>query len=60
MDQPLITNDAVIFGILMLMLGAVFYTSSLDQPILEKILHLHSGFAGLLFPAFAIKSCWPN
>ena len=36
MDQPLITNDAVIFGILMLMLGAVFYTSSLDHPFWKK------------------------
>ena len=37
MDQPFITNDAVIFGILMLMLGAVFYTSSLDHPFWKKL-----------------------
>ena len=36
MDQPIITNDAVIFGILMLMLGGVFYTSSLDHPLWKK------------------------
>ncbi|MEQ6166353.1 DUF819 family protein [Ekhidna sp. MALMAid0563] len=36
MDQPFITNDAVIFGILMLMLGTVFYTSSLDHPFWKK------------------------
>lgn len=36
MDQPLITNDAVIFGILMLMLGGVFYTSSLDHRFWKK------------------------
>ncbi len=36
MDQPLITNDAVIFGMLMLMLGTVFYTSSLDHPFWKK------------------------
>ena len=36
MDQPFITNDAVIFGILMLMLGGVFYTSSLDNPFWKK------------------------
>ena len=36
MDQPLITNDAVIFGMLMLMLGTVFYTSSLDRPFWKK------------------------
>ena len=36
MNQPLITNDAVIFGILMLILGLVFYTSSLDHPFWKK------------------------
>ncbi|WP_462250826.1 DUF819 family protein [Ekhidna sp.] len=36
MDQPIITNDAVIFGMLMLMLGGVFYTSSLDHPGWKK------------------------
>jgi uncharacterized membrane protein len=34
--MPLITNDATIFGILMLMLGAVFYTSGLDHPFWKK------------------------
>lgn len=29
---PLITNDAVIFGILMVMLGIIFWTSSSDNP----------------------------
>ncbi|MEO1255977.1 MAG: DUF819 family protein, partial [Bacteroidota bacterium] len=32
MNLPLITNDAVIFGILMLILGLVFFTSSSDHP----------------------------
>lgn len=36
MDEALITNDAVIFGILMLMLGLVFHTSSLDSPFWKK------------------------
>ncbi|MEM7548515.1 MAG: DUF819 family protein [Bacteroidota bacterium] len=36
MNEPLITNDAVIFGILMLILGLVFYTSSLDHPLWKK------------------------
>lgn len=36
MDQPIITNDAVIFGILMLILGAVFYTSTLEHPTWKK------------------------
>lgn len=31
MKEPLITNDAVIFGIIMLILGFVFYTSSSDH-----------------------------
>lgn len=36
MDQPLITNDAVIFGILMLMLGLVFQTSASKHPFWKK------------------------
>ncbi len=36
MDQPFITNDAVIFGMLMLMLGGVFYTSALENPFWKK------------------------
>ncbi|MEO9871382.1 DUF819 family protein [Ekhidna sp.] len=36
MDQPLITNDAVIFGILMLMLGLVFQTSASNHPFWKK------------------------
>lgn len=36
MNNPLITNDAVIFGILMLILGLVFYTSHLDHPGWKK------------------------
>jgi uncharacterized membrane protein len=34
--MPLITNDATIFGILMLMLGLVFYTSGLESPFWKK------------------------
>lgn len=36
MTQPLITNDAVIFGIIILILGLVFHTSSLDHPFWKK------------------------
>lgn len=36
MNQPLITNDAVIFGILMLMLGLVFQTSASEHPFWKK------------------------
>ena len=35
-NTALITNDATIFGILMLMVGFVFYTSSLDHPFWKK------------------------
>ena len=36
MKDPIITNDAVIFGILMLILGLVFYTSNLNHPGWKK------------------------
>jgi len=35
-NEPFITNDATIFGILMLILGLVFYTSELDHPFWKK------------------------
>lgn len=35
-SEPLLTNDAVIFGILMLMLGFVFTTSSGNSPFWKK------------------------
>lgn len=36
MNEPLITNDAVIFGILMLILGLVFTTSESKKPFWKK------------------------
>ena len=48
MNEDLIQNDAVIFGILMLILGAVFYTSD-SKLVLEKILWLGSIRTCLLF-----------
>ena len=36
MNEVLVTNDAVIFGIIMLILGFVFYTSSSENPIWKK------------------------
>lgn len=36
MKTPLITNDAVIFGILMAILGFVFITSASDKPLWKK------------------------
>lgn len=34
--EPLITNDAIVFGLLMMILGFVFYTSNLDKPFWIK------------------------
>ena len=39
MNEDLIQNDAVIFGILMLILGAVFYTCYVRQTTLSGIQH---------------------
>lgn len=36
MDTPLLTNDAVIFGVIMLILGFVFTTSSSDRAIWKR------------------------
>ena len=36
--KPIFTNDAIVFGILMLSLGFVFYTESLKNWFLAKIL----------------------
>jgi uncharacterized membrane protein len=33
---PLITNDAVIFGLLMIILGLIFYTSASEKPFWQK------------------------
>lgn len=36
LDAPLFTNDAIVFGILMMVLAGIFYTSSLDSPFWKK------------------------
>lgn len=36
MNEPLITNDAVVFGLLMILLGLVFKTSALAHPFWKK------------------------
>lgn len=36
MQEPIITNDAVVFGLLMTLLGFVFYTSSSDNTFWKK------------------------
>lgn len=35
-STPLITNDIVLFGVLMAMLAIIFYTSSLQHPSLQR------------------------
>jgi hypothetical protein len=35
---PLITNDAVVLGILMTILGLIFITSSSDKPFLKSFM----------------------
>jgi len=35
--NPIITNDAIVLGILMLILALIFYTSSLEKKIWKKI-----------------------
>lgn len=37
MNEPTLTNDAVIFGILMLIIGAVFYTTKLSHAFWKKL-----------------------
>ncbi len=56
MEQPLITNDAVIFGLLMLMLGMVFYTSSLDSPFWKKFYHYVPALLVCYFLPSALKA----
>ncbi len=36
LDAPLFTNDAIVFGVLMIVLALIFYTSSLDTPFWKK------------------------
>ena len=36
MNEPILTNDAAIFGLLMIILGLVFKTSSSDRPFWKK------------------------
>ncbi len=36
MEEPLITNDAIVFGLLMVLLGFVFYTSESEHPFWKK------------------------
>jgi len=52
MDQPLFTNDAIVFGILMLSLGFVFYTESIKTGFWPKFYKIVPGlFMAYIIPA---------
>ena len=51
-NQPLITNDAIVFGLLMLALGFVFYTESIKSGFWSKFYKIVPGlFIAYLIPA---------
>ena len=52
MSQPLLTNDAIVFGVLMLSLGFVFYTESLKTGFWPKFYKIVPG----LFMAYFIPA----
>ena len=52
MNQPLFTNDAIVFGILMISLGFVFYTESKTQGFWHKFYKIVPGlFIAYFIPA---------
>jgi len=51
-NQPLITNDAIVFGLLMLTLGFVFYTESIKTGFWSKFYKIVPGlFMAYMLPA---------
>jgi len=56
-NQPLITNDAIIFGLLMLALGFVFYTESIKKGFWLKFYKIVPGlFMAYMVPAVLTTS----
>jgi uncharacterized membrane protein len=56
-NQPLFTDDTIIFGILMLALGFVFYTESLKGGFWEKFYKIVPGlFMAYMVPALLTTS----
>ncbi|WP_282069599.1 DUF819 domain-containing protein [Olleya namhaensis] len=52
MSEPLFTNDTVVFGVLMLALGLIFYTESLKGGLWEKFYKIVPGlFMAYMLPA---------
>ena len=66
MEQPLFTNDAIVFGILMISLGFVFYTESKTSGFWYKFYKIVPGlFIAYFIPAIfttigAIAPEWQN
>jgi hypothetical protein len=50
---PLITNDAVVLGILMTILGLIFITSSSEKPFLKFYGIVHPFYYAILFRHFS-------
>lgn len=51
-NQPVFTNDTIIFGLLMLALGFIFYTSSLEKGFWKKFYNIVPGlFMAYMLPA---------
>ena len=52
MNPPLITNDAIVFGLLMITLGIIFYTSSIKTGLLNKFYNVVPAlFVAYMIPA---------
>lgn len=57
MDQPLITNDTVVFGLLALCLGFIFYTSSIKTGFWSKFYSIVPGvLMAYLLPAILVST----
>lgn len=53
MNEPLITNDAITFGLLMLALGLIFYSESIKSGFWSKFYKIVPGlFVAYMVPAF--------
>lgn len=55
---PLITNDAIVLGILMAVLAFVFITAHSDVPFWKKVLHLHPCIIVVLLRTFDFQHDW--
>ena len=52
MNEPLFTNDTIVFGLLMLALGFIFYTESIKTGFWSKFYKIVPGlFVAYMLPA---------